>query len=289
MNNHYRLSIPSKLCVCLGVIAFLTSAARAEAPPLGAAQVVDKNVVARGGATAWGAIRSISFVGKIDAGRTHPTPPGTVDSYSTGPSDLRPGQRRMMIAETPVKPEEVIALPFRLDLKRPRKSRLELDFAGDTATQVYDGTAGWKVRPFMGRTTVESFSPAEIKIAASQQELDGLLINAAAKGSQIRMEGMDSVNGVRAYKLRVALRDGNVRRVWVDAATFLDIKVDGARDVGGRSRAMTTLLSDYRRIDGVMIPFKMETHGDGLKDAERIVVEKVVINPDLPDTRFAKP
>jgi len=128
-----------------------------------------------------------------------------------------------------------------------------------------------------------------MKIAASQQELDGLLIDAPAKGSVIHMEGMDNVNGAPAYKLKVTLRNGDVRQVWVDAATFLDIKVDGVRDVGGRSLAMTTLMSDYRRVDNVMIPFLMETRGTGLNDSEKIIINKVAINADLPDTRFAKP
>jgi hypothetical protein len=128
-----------------------------------------------------------------------------------------------------------------------------------------------------------------MKVAASQQEIDGLLIDAAAKGSSVQIEGMDRVNGVRAYKLKVALCNGGVRRVWVDASTFLDIKVDGVKEVGGRSLTMTTLLGDYRRVDRVMIPFIMETHGKGQKEFEKIVIEKVAINSYLPDARFAKP
>ena len=39
-----------------------------------------------------------------------------------------------------------VPLPFRLEMKRPRKSRLAMDFAGKTAVQVYDGQNGWKLR-----------------------------------------------------------------------------------------------------------------------------------------------
>ena len=278
-----------KLHCVLAAMLVLTTPSRAETRTLSAAQVVEKNVAARGGGAAWRAIHSISFTGKMDVGRTHPTPAGTVDGAASAPSNPSRGKMRMMITEVPVKKDDVIALPFRLDMKRPHKNRLELDFAGHTAIQVYDGSAGWKLRPFMGRSEAEPFSPAEMKIAASQQELDGLLIDAPAKGSAIQMEGMDNVNGVQAYKLKVTLRNGDVRRVWVDASTFLDIKVDGIRDVGGRLLTMTTLLGDYRRVDNVMIPFVMETRGTGLKESEKIVIDKVAINADVPDARFAKP
>ena len=176
-----------------------------------------------------------------------------------------------------------------MELKRPRKVRVELDFQGQTAVQVYDGSEGWKLRSYLGRTSYEPFTTEELKIATTQQDMEGLLINADAKGSKIAMEGMETVAGQRAYKLKVTLRDGSIRHVWLDARNYLDIKVDGHREVGGHLRSMSTLLRDYRRIDGVMMPFEMETTADGLKTSEKIVIEKVTINPDLPDSRFIKP
>jgi hypothetical protein len=289
MNSKSILFSLLKLHCVLAAMFVLSTPSRAETRTLSAAQVVEKNVAARGGGAAWRAIHSISFAGNMDVGRTHPMPAGAVDGAASAPPAPRRGQMRMLITEVPVKKDEVIALPFRLHMKRPHKNRLELDFAGRTAVQVYDGSAGWKLRPFMGRSEAEPFSPVEMKIAASQQELDGLLIDAAAKGSAVHMEGMDNVNGARAYKLKITLRNGDVRRVWVDASTYLDIKVDGVRDVGGRSLTMTTLLGDYRRVDNVMIPFVMETRGTGLKESEKIVIDKVAINADIPDARFVKP
>ena len=44
-----------------------------------------------------------------------------------------------------------------MEAKRPDKSRVEIEFAGTTAVQVYDGTHGWKLRPFLNRSDVEPF------------------------------------------------------------------------------------------------------------------------------------
>lgn len=288
MHSNFPL-FKATLLILFGATTLITPApAWPEIYAENAAQVVEKNIAARGGPAAWKAINTIAFVGKIDAGRTHPEPVGTVDN----PPDSRSMRRlreKTMQGKTPEEAGTVIALPYRMELKRPRKVRVELDFQGQTAVQLYDGSEGWKLRSYLGRTLFEPFTSDELKIAATQQDMEGLLINADKKGSKIALEGMDSVVGQRAFRLKVTLRDGGVRHVWVDAKSFLEVKVDGQREVGGRLRSMSTLLRDYRRIDGVMMPFVMETTADSLKTSEKIVIEKVTINTDLPDSRFVKP
>jgi len=39
-----------------------------------------------------------------------------------------------------------VQLPFVMEMKRGRKTRLEIEFANDKAVQVYDGANGWKLR-----------------------------------------------------------------------------------------------------------------------------------------------
>jgi hypothetical protein len=63
--------------------------------------------------------------------------------------------------------------------------RLEIEFHGQTAIQIYDGVQGWKLRPYLNRHEVERFTAEELKTASTQADLDGLLINYAAKGSKV--------------------------------------------------------------------------------------------------------
>ncbi|MGF6604338.1 outer membrane lipoprotein-sorting protein [Paraburkholderia sp. GAS448] len=288
MNRYDLILLRTRLVLAAALSVAVGAALAAQTASMSANQVVAKNVAARGGLPAWRQVHAMTFVGKIDAGRTHPDPEGTVDNPSSSP-----GRRHMLEKALSRKPDAtqgtVISLPYRMELKRPRKVRLEVDFAGKTAVQVYDGTNGWYARPYLGSSAVQPFSPAELKLAGDQQELDGLLIDAAAKGNQVSMDGVEALDGHRAYKLKVTLRNGDIRHVWVDASTFLDVKVDGTRQVGGRTRTMVTTLRDYRKVDGVMIPFMMETVGEGVRLPERIVIEKATVNPDLPDDRFARP
>ena len=103
----------------------------------------------------------------------------------------------------PARPTEQVELPFVMDLERGRKQRVEIQFNGQTAVQVYDGTHGWKLRPFLNRHQVENFTAEELKTASAQADLDGSLIDYAAKGSKVELAGVDQVQGRNAYNLKV--------------------------------------------------------------------------------------
>jgi hypothetical protein len=182
-----------------------------------------------------------------------------------------------------------VQLPYRLDLQRPRKSHLEIEFSGDKAVQVYDGEHGWKLRPFLGRKEVEPYTAEETKATAAAQELDGFLIDYKAKGTKVELEGSEAVEGHDAFKLKLTLKDGQERRVWVDAKTYLELKLDETRKVSGKTRTLSTYFRDYKPVDGLMIPHLIETRKDGTKDVEKIIIDKVILNPKLEDARFAKP
>jgi outer membrane lipoprotein-sorting protein len=253
---------------------------RAETPSsaanLTAEQVVEKNVAARGGLQAWRAVQTLSMSGKADAGGNE-TPTRPVQGVTTNGVQL------------PKRPAEQVQLPFRLELKRVRKSRLELDFSGKTAVQVYDGTNGWKLRPFLNRHEVETYTPDELKAATLQSDLDGYLIDHAAKGTKVELEGTDKVEGNEAYRLKLTFKDGRTLHLWVDANTFLETKIEGTpRRLDGKYHPVETYYRDYRTVSGLMIPYLMETKVQGVKQSEKIEIENVAVNPRVEDSRFAK-
>ncbi len=46
---------------------------------------------------------------------------------------------------------------------------------------------------------------------------------------------------------------------------------------------------DFRNVQGLMIPFVLETAVDGYRDTHKVVIEKVEVNPKLADSLFTKP
>jgi hypothetical protein len=224
-------------------------------PKLSAAQVVEQNVAARGGLAAWRAVQSITLSGKMDAG-------GKQDTY----------------------------LPYTMQMKRPNKHRLAIEFAGQTSLQVFDGKNGWKLRPYLNRADPEPFSPEELRKTGEASGFEGPLVDYAAKGSTVELAGTEMVEGKATYRLKVTNKQGHAHHVWIDGTTFLEAKVEDARRrFDGTMRSVETYLSDYRSVEGLKIPYLSETRVQGVRATHKMAVEKVALNPKLDDALFTKP
>jgi hypothetical protein len=257
---------------------------------LSASEIVSKNVAARGGLQAWRAVQSMSWKGKMGAGGNQRAPlPVSAPSKSGAkiPTDPRP--------------KDEVQLPFLMEMERPRKVRFELQFKGQTAVQVYDGANGWKLRPYLNHLEVEPFTPDESHIASLQFELDGPLVDYAAKGTAIELAGKEKVDDQDTYKLKLTMKDGHSIHVWIDAKTFLEAKIEGApRRLDGIEHPVEIYYRDYRQVNGLQIPFVLETkvlpvgkpstrEQATQVPVERIAIEGVEVNPKLEASLFSKP
>jgi hypothetical protein len=286
-----RRSLLLGVALCLGFSAPVLAAerkAKTTAPRLSATEIVKKHVSARGGLQAWRAVQTLSLSGKMDA--------GAGDSIARSMRIARPGpvtkkeRREIAVAGQKAEPEKQVQLPFKLATQRPNKSRLEIEFAGKTAVQVYDGANGWKLRPFLNRNDVEPFTPQEAKSAAANADMDHPLIDAKAKGTKVELDGIEKVEGRDAYKLKLTARTGAVQHIWVDAKSFLDVKVEGVpRRMDGKMHSVWLYQRDFRSVQGVKIPFVLETIVDGYPQGHMILVDKVAVNPKLDAAAFARP
>jgi outer membrane lipoprotein-sorting protein len=222
-------------------------------PAAGLAQTVDelvaRNVAARGGAQAWRAVSALRLTGRMDVGRG-------------------------------------MKVPYVLEQKRPDKMRLEFVFDGETAIQCTDGKEGWKLTPFRGRTTPEPLTGVELREAAGPADLYGLLFDYASRGNGVELLGREQVQGRDAFKLKVTLRGGAVRWVYLDAETGLEVKVEAQRTLRGRERRVETFYDDWKTVDGLLIPHRYETRMEGAKQSQLLTVETVRVNPRLDDARF---
>jgi outer membrane lipoprotein-sorting protein len=257
---------------------------------LSAADIVDRNVAARGGLQAWRNVQTLSFAGKMGAG-------GNQRGVLAVPNPAAAHRSEVI---TPSRPVEEVQLPFVMELKRPRKMRVELEFNGQKAIQVFDGSNGWKLRPFLNRREVEPYSADELKIASHQQDLDGPLVDYAAKGTRVELVGMEKVEDRDTYKLKLTMKNGEAVHVWIDAQTFLEAKMEGQpRRMDGTDHQVELYFRDYRAESGLQIPHVLETRvlpvkvtKTGLRDTpvppERITIEKVVVNPKLDESLFSR-
>ena len=290
------LAVPAGVGICLAMmsLAGIAADAKTSPPALSASQIVEKHIAARGGLQAWRALQSISLSGKMDAGS------GSNDrsralAAQTGGGGAAAAMAKAAMANkkegTAADAAKQVQLPFVLEMKRPGKSRVEIEFQGKTAVQVYDGTKGWKLRPFLNRNEVEPFTADEAKSEAVRPGyVDGPLVDYAAKGTKVAFEKVEPVEGHDAYKLKLTMKTGAVQHIWIDAHSFLDVKVEGTqRRMDGRMRDVWVYQRDFRSVQGLMVPFLLETTVDGYSNTHKMAIEKVTLNPKLDDALFNKP
>ncbi len=244
---------PAAFAFGLVAVSLATGCAPAARPS--AAEVVARNVAARGGLDAWRKVETMAWTGHIDSAHA-PAP----------------------------------RMPFELEQKRPNKTRLLITALGDKIVRVFDGQQGWKLRPAAGRPAAEPYSPQEVTYARAGSGLDGPLIDYAAKGSTVALEGIDEIGGRKAYHLSVRLARGDKEDVWVDAETYLDVRSDRLADgTANGSRRVSVSYGDYRTVDGLKIPFLITTGGGPGTAPDKMQIEKVVLNPPLEDRAFENP
>ncbi len=283
------VAVLAALCV---PVAWPATQGKAVAAKLSVKEIIDKYNAARGGLQAWRNVQSISLNGKMDAGYADSA--ARTAQYVSGAamsSKAREQMIRKQIAEgKPPQRGKQVQLPFLLEMKRPNKLRVEIEFAGKTSVQVYDGENGWLLRPYLNRDDWEPFSPEQAQMQAAEPGIDGLLLDAGAKGTQVDLEGVEAVEGNAAYKLKLTRKAGEVRHVWIDAKTFLDVKIEGTpHRMDGRMRTVWVYQRDFRTVEGVKVPFELETAVDGYQDTHKMTIDKVALNPKLDDTAFVRP
>jgi hypothetical protein len=242
------------LAIAGGVACGVAAGEHSAQPALTVEAIVARNVEVRGGLEAWRKIDTMVWTGHID-------------------TDKSPA-----------------SLQFLLELKRPNKTRFEVKGQNLQSVRAFDGKDGWKLHPAKsGGPEVQPFDAEELKYA-KDEGLDGLLIDATAKGIAIELEGTDQIEGHRAYRLRTTSRSGIVRHAWVDAKTFLDVKYDRAvGNKAGRIDTVSVFYRDFQDVKGVKLPMTIETSSASAKNPDKMVIERVALNPPLEDRMFARP
>jgi hypothetical protein len=130
-----------------------------------------------------------------------------------------------------------------------------------------------------------------LKFARAGQGIDGPLIDSAAKGNLVTLEGLDEIEGHTAYRLEVRLLAGERDRLWIDAKSFLDIRCDRVVDgsTGVPRKVVSLLYRDYKTFEGLKMPSIIETSGDAHSPPDRMVIERVLLNPPLDSWAFVNP
>ena len=175
------------------------------------------------------------------------------------------------------------------ECKRPDKIREEFIIQGMAQVQAYDGKVGWQISPFGGRKDPDLMSQDDMKNLIVEADIDGPLVNYKEKGHKAELVGHDSVEGTDCFKIKLTLKNGDMRYYYLDADSYLELKEEVQTTIRGALQESETYFGDYEQVNGIYYPFALEQAQKGSASRAQISVEKIEQNVKLDDTKFTMP
>lgn len=178
---------------------------------------------------------------------------------------------------------------FRQENKRPGKVREEFIVQGMAQIQAYDGKTGWQISPFSGRRDPDLMSQDDMKSLIVDGDIDGPLVDYKEKGHKAELVGHDSMEGTDCFKIKLTMKNGDVRYYYLDTDSYLELKVEVQTTIRGALQESELYYGDYEQVNGIYYPFAVEQAQKGSSSRAQFSVEKIEQNVDLDDALFVMP
>jgi outer membrane lipoprotein-sorting protein len=247
----------STALLCIPALFFIPATAQetaaAKDTPLTVDQIVEKHTQALGGIDKLKAIQSVTVNGK---------------------AVLMGGQ---------------IEAPIVMQIKRPASMRMEMTVQGKSFIQAFDGATAWTANPFTGSPDPQKSNDEDTQQAKDDSDfIEGALVDYKTKGNTVELIGKEDVEGTSAYKLKVTKKGGSVEYDFLDAQTFLPIRSSGKRKQGGQEIEYESTPSNYKPVNGVMMPYSLSQKMNGSPMMD-LTIEKIEANTTINDAVFQMP
>ena len=219
-------------------------------------EIVAKNLQAKGGAEKWQAVSSVKMSGKL----------------------MAQGQE----------------MPLTVYAKRPNFNRQEVTLPDGAVVQAFDGTTAWMINPRTGSSQPQPVPGAPADMMKNAADFDGALINYKSKGHTVELVGKETLGGKPVYHLKVTMKGGQVQDYFLDADSGIELKTSAQVDFGmgggpaGQKQTLDTEMSNYKAINGIMIPHTIKQFMNGNQMVE-MSISTVEFNTAIDDAMFRMP
>ena len=181
-----------------------------------------------------------------------------------------------------------LEIPVTMWIKKPDKIRTEVTIQGKTITQAYDGTVAWGIMPMMGTTEPELIPEEERKQLKDQADIEGPLVDYKAKGHSVELIGKEDMEGTDVFKIKVTKKNGDIVYFFIDSKNYLTLKESAKIKHNENEIEVETYLSNYKDVNGMMVPHSMETKANG-QALSQFTLDTFEINAKFDDTIFKMP
>jgi hypothetical protein len=242
----------SRLLLTIAVVAWANTA-----PAQTADEIAEKYLTAIGGRPALGKLTSRTMTGTI----TIATPQGDL----SGPVEI--------YAQAPNKSRTLV----KLDLSAFGAGQMTVD-------QRFDGTVGYVIDTLQGNRDITGGQLESMRNSVFPTPL----LDYKERGVTLELAGKEKVGDRDAYVLIMKPQAGPSARTFIDAESYLALRVVTKLEVPQFGEVeQTAEFADYREVDGVKIPFAVRA--TSAVQNSTVAISRVEHNTKLDDTMFSKP
>ena len=173
---------------------------------------------------------------------------------------------------------------YELSFKRPGKLRVDTKYQRSLETRILNGNNGYR-----GTDEVPLAQVKDLRLLAMVYQYKHFdILYGLLKGLySVSRKGNEDLSGNRVEVLHLVDQEGPPMDAYVDARTFLIVKVTGYFAMpGGQTTTLSSEFSDFRKVADTVFPFTIASYAGGQKIAETIM-KTYSINPAIPDSVFA--
>jgi hypothetical protein len=178
---------------------------------------------------------------------------------------------------------------FRQIQKRPDKAYKETLLAdGRIIKQGYNGQSGWMLASWMNEAEPVELLGPDLKTIKDENNMEDDLWNWKEKGHKLILAGKENMAGKKVYQLTLTKADGDIDEMYIDTESFLLTKVVKKTSINGSEAEFEVFYDDYRNIDGVLLPFKVEQRFNN-QTGMVVNFKEIRFNIEVDDKIFDKP
>jgi outer membrane lipoprotein-sorting protein len=173
-------------------------------------------------------------------------------------------------------------------MKRPNLMRQEMVFQGQRIVQAFDGTRAWAINPMSGTPEPMEIPAGQAETLRTGADFDGPLVDYKAKGYTLEIVGTDTMDATKLVKVKVTRKAGPPLVLYLDAATGLERKMTTEMEQGGQRVSIETVMSNYKAVSGMQVPFLVQSFANGQLVAE-VTIDSVELDTPIDDGLFKMP
>ncbi|MFQ5722590.1 MAG: outer membrane lipoprotein carrier protein LolA [Candidatus Aminicenantales bacterium] len=168
--------------------------------------------------------------------------------------------------------------------KEPNKMRMDIEVMGMVITQAFDGETAWWINPQTGSS--EEMPERQAEDMKRQALGNDSLLHPEKYGITYTFKGKEQIEGKDYLVLEQTFSDGFQATLYIDPQTYLTYKTKGTTtNQMGVEVEGETYFSDYKKVEGMMVPHTLTIYQDG-EEFMKMSITEITFNSGLEDDLF---